>query len=173
MTMSIFLVIIFLCLALLIVLSGYYIFFKKQRSSVAVSDRTCVMDVPEVAIPKLEIIVPIEWQHKIIEGPEFYVHTFNTPDSEGNLSIYIGSNPSMKEQATSQKFIKSVGGRKTTFFSVVSGQTTVSQAIIKKFFDDLGISAVSTFLLHIMIVEQKSGFTKEAYRVLKTLKILK
>ena len=162
-----------LCLAGLICVVGFYVFFKRQQSSAAISERVCAMDIPEVTSPKLEIRIPVEWRHNKIEGPGFYVHSFVSPDGEGNVTAYIGHNPSIKKEVTSRKSMKRVGGKKVEFFAAVTDQTVISQAIIKGFFDKSGSNAISTFVLHIMIIARESGFTKRAFKALDTVKIVK
>ncbi len=162
-----------LCLVILISVLGFYMFLKRQKSSAAISKRVCVMDIPGVTTPELEIRIPIEWRHKKIEGPGFYTHSFGSPDGDGNVTVYIGHNPSIKEEATSRKSVKRVGGKKIEFFTAVTDQTVMSQAIVKGFFDELDNNAISTFALHIMVVEREKGFANRAFQALDTLKILK
>jgi hypothetical protein len=131
------------------------------------------MDIPEVTSPKLEIVVPVLWRYNRIDGPGFFVHSFVSPDGEGNATIYIGNNPSIKKEVTSRKSMKSVGGKKVEFFAAVTDQTTISQAIIKGFFNKYDNNTVSAFVLHIMIIAREKSFTKRAFQALDTLRIVK
>ena len=162
-----------LCLVVLICVVGCYVFLKRRQSSAGVSERVCAMDIPEVTSPKLEIIVPVLWRYNKIDGPGFFVHSFVSPDGEGNATIYIGNNPSIKKEVTTRKSAKRVGGKKFEFFAAVTDQTTISQAIIKGFFDRSGNNTISAFVLHIMIIARENSFTKRAFQALDTLKIVK
>jgi hypothetical protein len=161
-----------LCLVVLICIVGFYVFLKRQRTVAAISERVCVMDITEAATPRLAIRIPAEWRHNKIEGPGFYVHSFTSPDGEGNVTAYIGNNPSIKKEVTSRKSIKRIGGRKVEFFSAVTDQTVISQAIIKGFFDRSGNNTISTFVLHIMIIARESSFAKRAFKALDSLKMV-
>lgn len=162
-----------LFLAVLICIVGFYVYLKRQRTIAAISERAYVMDIPEAATPRLAIRIPAEWRHNKIEGPGFYVHSFASPDGEGNVTVYIGGNPSIKKEVTSRKIIKRIGGKKVEFFAAVTDQTVISQAIIKGFFDRSGNNAISTFVLHIMIIARENSFTKRAFKALDTLKLVK
>lgn len=171
--MSMLLILSLLCLAVLICIVGFYVFLKRQRTVAAISERVCVMDIPEVITPRLGIKIPAEWRHNKIDGPGFYVHSFTSSDSEGNVTVYIGSNPSIKKEVTSRKSIKRIGGKKVEFFAAVTDRTVISQAILKGFFDRSGNNTISAFVLHIMIIARESGFTKKAFKALDTMKIIK
>lgn len=161
-----------LCLVVLISGIGIYVLLKrKQPSAAVIPEEVCTMDIPEVMAPKLEIRIPAEWRHNNIEGPGFYVHSFGLPDDQGNVTIYIGQNPSIKKGVASQKKVKHVGGKKVEFFIEEADGKVISQAIVRDFFDQTGHDTISALLLHIMIVEQKSGFTNKAFQALDTLKI--
>jgi hypothetical protein len=162
-----------LCLAVLICVVGCYVFLKRRQSSAAVSERVCAMDIPEVASPKLEINIPALWRYNKIDGPGFYVHSFVSPDGEGNATVYIGHNPSIKKEITTRKNVKRVGGKKVEFFAAVTDQTIISQAIVKGFFDKSDNNTISGFVLHIMIIARENSFTKMAFQALDTLKIVK
>jgi hypothetical protein len=131
------------------------------------------MDIPEVTSPKLEIVVPVLWRYNRIDGPGFFVHSFVSPDGEGNATIYIGNNPSIKKEVTSRKSMKRVGGKKVEFFAAVTDQTTISQAIIKGFFNKYDNNTISAFVLHIMIIARENSFTKRAFQALDTRRIVK
>ena len=161
-----------LCLAVLICIVGFYVFLKRQQTAATISGRVSVMDIPEATTPRLAIRIPAEWRHNKIDGPGFYVHSFTSPDGEGNVTVYIGSNPSIKKEVTSRKSIKRIGGKKVEFFAAVTDQTVISQAIIKGFFDRSGNNTISAFVLHIMIIGRESSFTKRAFKSLDTLRIV-
>jgi len=129
------------------------------------------MDIPEVTSPKLEMVVPVLWRYNRIDGPGFFVHSFVSPDGEGNATIYIGNNPSIKKEVTSRKSMKRVGGKKVEFFAAVTDQTTISQAIIKGFFNKYENNTISAIVLHIMIIARENSFTKRAFQALDTLRI--
>jgi hypothetical protein len=161
-----------LCLVVLICIVGCYVFLKRRQSSAGVSERVCTMDIPEVTSPKLEIVVPVLWRYNKIDGPGFFVHSFVSPDGEGNATIYIGNNPSIKKEVTTRKSVKRVAGKKVEFFAAVTDQTTISQAIIKGFFNKSDNNTISAFVLHIMIIARENSFTKRAFQALDTLKIV-
>jgi hypothetical protein len=170
---SMFLKLSLVFLVVLICIVGFYVFLKRQKIAAAISERACNLDIPGVTTPQLTIRIPAEWRHNKIEGPGFYVHSFVSPDGEGNVTTYIGSNPSIKKEVTSRQSMKSVGGKKVEFFAAVTDQTVISQAIIKGFFNKTGNDVITALVLHIMIIGRESGFTKRAFQALDTLKIVK
>jgi hypothetical protein len=161
------------CLVVLICIVGFYVFLKRQQTSAAISERPCIMDIPEVKTPQLAIRIPAEWRHNKIDGPGFYVHSFSSPDGEGNMTVYIGNNPSIKKEVTSRKIMKRIGGKKVEFFAAVTDQTIISQAIIKGFFDRTGNNTISALVLHVMIIARENSLTKRAFKALDTLQIVK
>jgi hypothetical protein len=172
MLVSMFLALSLLFLVALISVVGFYALLKRQQTTAAISERVYTMDIPGVTTPELEMRIPVEWRHEKREGPGFYVHSFRSLNDQGNVTIYIGRNPSIKGGATSRQSVQHVGGKKVEFMTEVTGQTVISQAIVKRFFDGSGNDTISAFLLHITIVEQKRGFTNRVFQALDTLKIL-
>jgi hypothetical protein len=172
MRVNMFLTLSLLSLVVLICIVGFYVFIKRQQTVAAVSERACAMDIPGVLTPQLSIRIPAEWRHNKIDGPGFYVHSFASPDGEGNISVYIGNNPSIKKEVTSRKSIKRVGGKKVEFFAAVTDQTVISQAIIKGFFSKTENNDISTLVLHIMVIARENSFNKRAFQALDTLRIV-
>ena len=168
-----FLTVGFFCLAALTCIVGFFVFVKRQRTIAAISERICNLNMPGVTMPQLAISIPTEWRYSRIDGPGFYMHSFSAPDNAGNITAYVGNNPSIRKEMTSRKRTGCVGGKKVKFFSAMTGRTVIFQTVVKGFFAESGNSAISGLVLHIMIAAQENRFANKAFRALKTLQLVR
>jgi hypothetical protein len=119
--------------------------------------------------PALEIKLPEKWKYEKNRGPDFDVHWFRSPDGSGNIGIYIGHHPHMEKADNIQRSKHSVGGKEVEFYSEKRNEIVFTQALVSGFFAGYEGGGVSRLLLHIMINEQKSGFTQKALEALAKL----
>jgi hypothetical protein len=120
--------------------------------------------------PALEIKLPEKWNYEKNKGPDFDVHWFSAPDGSGSIGIYVGHHPNIKKADNAQSSKHRVGGKEVEFYTEKKSDEIFTQALVSGFFAGYKGGGVSALLLHIMINEQKSGFTQKAFEALATLK---
>jgi hypothetical protein len=120
--------------------------------------------------PGLEINLPGNWLNEKNKGPDFDVHWFSAPDGSGNIGIYVGHHPNMRKADNAQRSRHLVGEREVDFYREKGDNNIFTKALVKDFFADCKGSGVAALMLHIMINEQKSGFTQRALEALASLK---
>jgi hypothetical protein len=120
--------------------------------------------------PALEIKLPEKWNYEKNKGPGFDVHWFTSPDGSGNIGIYVGQHPNIKKADNAQSSKHTVGGKDVEFYTEKRSDKIFTQALVSGFFAGYKEGGVSALLLHIMLNEQKSGFTQKAFEALATLK---
>jgi hypothetical protein len=142
----------------------------RTMSANAVTIVTYTMDSWGNDAPALEIKLPKKWKYEKNKGPDFDVHWFSAPDGSGNIGIYVGHHPNMKKADNAQSSKHRVGGKEVEYYTEKRSDEIFTQALVSGFFIGCKGSGVSILMLHIMINEQKSGFTQKAFEALATLK---
>jgi hypothetical protein len=123
--------------------------------------------------PNLEINLPMEWVYSKHKGPDFDVHYFNAPDESGAFSIYIGHHPGLILQELVVKSKHCIGNKKVVFQQGKRQGRTLTEALVDDFYNGQEGAGVSELMLHIMITENKTGFTDTVFGYLKTLRMQK
>ena len=121
--------------------------------------------------PNLEIKLPDNWEYKKNKGPDFDVHWLIAPQGMGTIGIYVGHHPSFREPKDLPNMRRHVGNKEAPFYRKKNDDTTSIHAVVEGFFMGSSNAGVETLKLHVMINEMKSGFAKDAFEYLKTLRV--
>ena len=123
--------------------------------------------------PSIDIQVPVEWKYERHSPADFDLNYFIDPAGSGSLFIYVGHHPKTDIDPKATKVRLNVGGLSADFSVSNLDGVRKTQAIIPGFYPKNASGGVSDLKLHIVINENKIGFTDNAIKALSTMRLSK